>query len=277
MPNWFSRVFGDSRDDSAAATQDAPKEALPTQEVEEEDSEAVGVSPLAPRRVVEALVLTDSVSDAPAEGGVRIKAQPDPMNNMCTFMVDQPLFDGYSIVITSREQAEKLSPLAAALYETCESQPIPVLLESVLIHEANVAIALNYASSVTWSDFCKIIGAAIRTHVLSGAPCVSPDYADALPPEEKIREGLQKCIEAEINPGIAGHGGYITLDKVKGNTAYITMGGGCQGCAASAITLKQGIHSSFRSWVPEVGAILDETDHSKGANPFFTHLPAGMG
>jgi Fe-S cluster biogenesis protein NfuA len=55
------------------------------------------------------------------------------------------------------------------------------------------------------------------------------------------------------------------------------MGGGCQGCAASSITLRQGVEQSFRAAVPHLGALLDETDHTAGANPFFTELPVGMG
>jgi Fe-S cluster biogenesis protein NfuA len=68
----------------------------------------------------------------------------------------------------------------------------------------------------------------------------------------------------------------VTLERVEGNTIFLTMGGGCQGCAASSITLRQGIHTTFRRAVPQIGAIYDETDHTAGTNPYFTQLPAGM-
>jgi Fe-S cluster biogenesis protein NfuA len=83
-------------------------------------------------------------------------------------------------------------------------------------------------------------------------------------------------IDLEINPGIAAHSGVITLERVIGNTAFIKMGGGCQGCAASTITLREGVHKAFRDAAPQVGAILDETDHTAGSNPFYRNLPAGM-
>ena len=79
-----------------------------------------------------------------------------------------------------------------------------------------------------------------------------------------------------INPGIAAHSGMIRLDRVEGNTVYVEMQGGCQGCAASDVTLRQGIHQVFRKVVPQIGAILDVTDHSAGTNPFYTQMPAGM-
>ena len=49
----------------------------------------------------------------------------------------------------------------------------------------------------------------------------------------------------------------------------IEMGGGCQGCSAADLTLKQGIHSAFRKAAPYVGAIYDETDHAAGLNPYY--------
>jgi Fe-S cluster biogenesis protein NfuA len=97
-----------------------------------------------------------------------------------------------------------------------------------------------------------------------------------MPSEEEIRDALQGVIDREINPGIASHSGVIKLNRVVGNTAYITMGGGCQGCAASKITLRSGVERSFRQAVPALGALLDETDHAAGVNPFFQELPSGM-
>ena len=56
---------------------------------------------------------------------------------------------------------------------------------------------------------------------------------------------------------------------MRGNSIYIEMGGGCQGCSAADVTLKEGIHRSFRDAVPGVGAIYDDTDHAAGENPYF--------
>jgi Fe-S cluster biogenesis protein NfuA len=98
---------------------------------------------------------------------------------------------------------------------------------------------------------------------------VSADYLAKIPPEEVIRTKIQEVIDREVNPGIAAHSGVITLLGVTGNTIRINMGGGCQGCSASAVTLKEGIHRVFRQTVPELGAILDDTDHTAGINPFY--------
>jgi Fe/S biogenesis protein NfuA len=84
-------------------------------------------------------------------------------------------------------------------------------------------------------------------------------------PEEKVRQLLDK----QVNPAIAMHGGYTELVKVEDETAFITMGGGCQGCALSAMTLRQGIESAILSAVPEITEVVDLTDHGAGDNPFY--------
>lgn len=110
----------------------------------------------------------------------------------------------------------------------------------------------------------------------AGLPVFTEEFISGIPPEMDIRDKLQDVIEREINPGIAAHSGAITLDRIEGNTVFVQMMGGCQGCAASAVTLRQGIHRSFRDAVPNVGAILDVTEHTAGTNPYYTELPAGM-
>jgi Fe/S biogenesis protein NfuA len=49
-----------------------------------------------------------------------------------------------------------------------------------------------------------------------------------------LEQRVQDVLDQHINPGVAGHGGSVALSKVEGDTAYITMGGGCQGCALNA-------------------------------------------
>ena len=52
-------------------------------------------------------------------------------------------------------------------------------------------------------------------------------------------------------------------------TVYVSMGGGCQGCAMSQATLTEGIRASILEAIPEVTEVVDATDHSAGENPFY--------
>jgi Fe/S biogenesis protein NfuA len=62
----------------------------------------------------------------------------------------------------------------------------------------------------------------------------------------------------------------VSLLDVKDNTVYLQMGGGCQGCGAADVTLRQGVERMIREEVPEVLEIIDLTDHAAGQNPYYT-------
>ncbi len=87
--------------------------------------------------------------------------------------------------------------------------------------------------------------------------------------EGPLAERVKTVLETEINPAIASHGGTITLVGVQDTEIYLEMGGGCQGCAMSRMTLRQGVERMVRQAVPEVSVIHDVTDHESGENPFF--------
>jgi Fe/S biogenesis protein NfuA len=88
--------------------------------------------------------------------------------------------------------------------------------------------------------------------------------------DDPVAVEVQKVIDQQLNPAIAGHGGWVKLLEVKGETAYIEMGGGCRGCAISQMTLKQGIERAILDNVPEIKKVVDTTDHDGGTNPYYT-------
>lgn len=91
--------------------------------------------------------------------------------------------------------------------------------------------------------------------------------------DDPIANKVQQVVDEKINPGVAGHGGWVVLVDIQGDTAYIEMGGGCQGCAISQMTLKQGIEKVITEEVPEIKQVLDKTDHSGGENPYYADQP----
>jgi Fe/S biogenesis protein NfuA len=79
-------------------------------------------------------------------------------------------------------------------------------------------------------------------------------------------------LEQSVNPSIASHGGradLLALDTADG-IAYLRLSGGCQGCAMSQMTLKQGIETTLLEEVPELTRVIDVTDHGGGENPFYS-------
>lgn len=79
---------------------------------------------------------------------------------------------------------------------------------------------------------------------------------------------IKEFIEGAINPSLAMHGGYVELVSFENNIAYMSMGGGCQGCASSQMTMIEGIETALKERFPFVERIMDVTDHSQGENPY---------
>jgi Fe/S biogenesis protein NfuA len=92
------------------------------------------------------------------------------------------------------------------------------------------------------------------------------------PPEigGTIAERVSAMLARQINPAINGHGGWVELVGVEGNTVYLRLGGGCQGCGMANVTLRNGIEATLRQAVPEIGEVIDVTDHQSGIDPYYS-------
>ncbi|HEX8831528.1 MAG TPA: NifU family protein [Longimicrobium sp.] len=97
------------------------------------------------------------------------------------------------------------------------------------------------------------------TPSLSANPGVSGPLADR----------VQRVLDELVNPRIAAHGGAVELVDVADDTVYVRMSGGCQGCSASAATLRMGVERMVKDEVPEVREIVDLTDHDAGVMPYY--------
>jgi Fe-S cluster biogenesis protein NfuA len=188
---------------------------------------------------------------------IKITGEPSGTGERCVFTVDRPVLPDQSAHFADADAAAK-SPLAAELLGT-------PAVESVLIADNTVTVSAAYA--VDWPALG--IGNIIRKHMRSGVPILAPDYFEDLPSEGDLKWAIRDLLDREINPAVAQHGGYVELIDVKRNNVYLRLGGGCQGCGAADVTLKQGIEKAIRSLAPSVGEILDTTDHAAGRNPYY--------
>ena len=86
------------------------------------------------------------------------------------------------------------------------------------------------------------------------------------------RDDIQRVVDEDINPGLAMHGGFISIhefDKEQ-KSLKLTMGGGCQGCSSSKISMVFAVERHLREVFPEIGEIEDVTDHLAGENPYYS-------
>jgi Fe-S cluster biogenesis protein NfuA len=189
---------------------------------------------------------------------IQITGEPSRSGESCRFIVDRPVLPDGSAHFQSADEAARHSSLAADLLR------IPGVASALI---ADNVVTVGAAHPVDWPALG--IGNVIRKHLRGGSPAVSPDYFTALPSEGDLRWAIQDLFEREINPAVAQHGGWVELIDVKKNNVFIRLGGGCQGCGAADVTLKQGIERAIRDLAPAVGEILDTTDHASGRNPYY--------
>lgn len=188
---------------------------------------------------------------------IRIKGEPSRQGDRCAFIVDRPVFPDESAHFAGPEAAAH-SPLAAELLA------IPGV-ESVLI--AHDTVTVSAADALDWPALG--IGNVIRKHLRGGGPVVDADFLRDLPAEGDLKWAIRDLLDRQINPAVAQHGGFVELIDVRRNNVYLRLGGGCQGCGAADVTLKQGIEKAIRDLAPLVGEILDTTDHAAGRNPYY--------
>ncbi|MGQ0434848.1 MAG: NifU family protein [Microthrixaceae bacterium] len=123
----------------------------------------------------------------------------------------------------------------------------------------------------------QLTGATLDVPAGGGAGLVlrNPNRPDPLSGKHleltgSVAEQVEQLLKEQINPALAAHGGFAELKGVDGDKVYVTMGGGCQGCAVSAMTLRDGIARSIKEAIPEVTEVIDTTDHDSGENPYYT-------
>jgi Fe/S biogenesis protein NfuA len=114
-------------------------------------------------------------------------------------------------------------------------------------------------------------GGLVLDNPNSPSPAVGAAGA-ARPPADlsgDVAQRVLQILDQQINPSIAAHGGHAELVAVEGDTAYLRLSGGCQGCGMATVTLSQGIEVAIRDQVPEIARVVDTTDHASGTNPYF--------
>ena len=203
-------------------------------------------------------------SQMPQDGAppkeVRITARPNPDGLRCDFEVDRPIVEGVAWFGGAEGAAD--SPLIAALFQL-EG------VERVLVKGS--IITVTKGSEQPWNVLAREIGARIRSAIQGGGPLLAEGAGTSTgTSDEALRDRVEEIVKTQINPALASHGGFISVESVEGGVVAIKMGGGCQGCSSSLATMKSGVETAIRAEIPEIVDVVDATDHSAGVNPYFS-------
>jgi Fe/S biogenesis protein NfuA len=164
-----------------------------------------------------------------------------------------PLERRYAITLVEREDKERTE--------------IAINLEGIRVLLNLDTSNLLSGATIDWSD--QEGGFMVETPQPK-RPAAPPERSgSAAPGGDPLADRVQQVLDELINPRIAAHGGAVEMVDLADGTLYVRMMGGCQGCAASAATLRQGVERMVREELPEISEVVDLTDHTAGANPYY--------
>jgi Fe/S biogenesis protein NfuA len=146
--------------------------------------------------------------------------------------------------------------------------------DDIVEHHGNLPVAIPQASVSNLTGATLAMSKSLVNPGLSidNPNSPSPEILGAGTPADlsgPIPERVEQVIREQINPSIASHGGTAELVAVEESTAYVRLGGACQGCGLAGVTLSQGIEATILSMVPEILQVIDVTDHNAGDNPYY--------
>ena len=88
--------------------------------------------------------------------------------------------------------------------------------------------------------------------------------------DSSVEDRVNYILYNEINPGLASHGGHVTLEEIfEKSVAVLRFGGGCQGCGMVDVTLKDGVEKTLLSQISQLTEVRDVTDHSIKENAYY--------
>jgi len=185
-------------------------------------------------------------------------ADPDT----CKFIVSRTVHPGGPFFFGNKNRAAG-SPLGERLFALTG-------VANVLIAESVVTVCKEPIAS--WSGLKAAIGSVIRMQLLTGLPAILEMNAHTGAQgrsDAELNTAIQALLDKEVNRSIANHGGKISIVDIRQGKLFITMSGGCQGCASSKVTLRQGFEVMLKRVAPEIEEIVDATDHAAGKQPFY--------
>ena len=153
------------------------------------------------------------------------------------------------------DEAAAASPLAAALFDLGDVSGV---------FYGRDFISVTAGPGTDWSQLKPQVVALLLDHFVTGTPLFSGPEASGIvvpgddtdgdddPADAEVIEQIKELIETRVRPAVANDGGDIVYRGFREGVVYLTMQGACAGCPSSSATLKQGIESLLKHYVPEV-------------------------
>lgn len=178
---------------------------------------------------------------------IQTQSTPNPLS--LKFLPGQEVSS--SPVSFSEAEDSHTSPLAKALFK---------ITDIVGVFYGKDFITITKSETSSWDVLKPEILLTIMEHFDSGAPLfieTNKEHKDTevLTTDSDIVAQIKEIIEHRVRPAVAGDGGDIIFHSFEDGVVKLELHGACQGCPSSSITLKNGIESMLKHYVPEVESV----------------------
>jgi Fe-S cluster biogenesis protein NfuA len=185
-----------------------------------------------------------------------IQTETTPNPATLKFLPGRAVMDHGTRDFATPEDAE-LSPLAEAIFSTGE-------VSGVFFGRDFVSVTA--APGAEWRALKPQVLEVLLDHFASEAPLFRPGSAAGIdvapeaaldddPADAEVVAQIRELIDTRVRPAVARDGGDIVYRGFKAGTVYLALHGACSGCPSSTMTLKQGIESLLKYYVPEVETV----------------------
>lgn len=182
-----------------------------------------------------------------------IETEKTPNPSTLKFLVGQTVMSDGTRDFASPEDAE-ISPLAEAMFTLGD-------VTGVFFGSDFVSVTAGPGSD--WNELKPQVLSILLDHFSAGLPLFKPGSAGdiSVPPEEIVQDDpadadivaqIKELIETRVRPAVANDGGDIVYRGFNEGIVFLKMQGACAGCPSSTATLKHGIESLLKHYVPEV-------------------------
>jgi len=114
-------------------------------------------------------------------------------------------------------------------------------------------ITVTKADDAQWTTLEPVVLGTIMEHFTSGQEILrngnDPDVSED---DDEIVQKIKELLDTRIRPVVAQDGGDIVFDSFKDGVVYLHLRGSCAGCPGAAATLKTGVESVLKHFIPEV-------------------------
>ncbi len=188
---------------------------------------------------------------------VSIYTEFSPNPNAMKFVLDFMLIKNEQVFEFKNKEEAKISPLAESLFDFDYVKGVFFMTNFITI---------NKIESVDWYEIVNKLRVYLKNYLEENKPIFQEGYkpkkvekmSDSSENEDPLIQKINDLLNEYVRPAVEGDGGTIDFNHFDSNTGIlkVNLKGSCSGCPSASLTLKSGIESLMKRFIPEVKEVV---------------------